>query len=112
MEQPIRKKYTDEYVKGVIQELKVKSLAIESASNNIIKEKMKVKELQKLLSLAESKLKQKAVEKSAETRKENGKYQIEWDQIKFKNQQLVCHVMELEEQLKKAMKRGLKKPSP
>ena len=58
MEQPIRKKYTDEYVKGVIQELKVKTLAIESASNTIIKEKMKVKELQKLLSLAESKLKQ------------------------------------------------------
>ena len=87
MEQSIRKKYTDEYVKGVIRELRVKTDAIELASSDIIKGKMKVKELEKLLSVANSKLKEKASEKSSETRKENSKYQIELEQAKFKNQE-------------------------
>ena len=68
--------------------------------------------MEKKLLAVESKIKQNASEKSAETKKVNIKLQLELNQANFISQQLVSRVAELEVQLKDAMKRGLKKPSP
>jgi chromosome segregation ATPase len=81
-------------------------------SNDLINQKMEIIALEKKLSVAESKLRQNAAEKSSETRTVNNKFQIELQQANDKVQHLENRVAEFEGQLKGTKKRGFKRPSP
>lgn len=111
-ERSIRKIYPYEFTKKLIQKCNAKTESMKQLSNDLLNKQMKIKDLEGKLSTAESKLKQNAAEKTAETKKVNNKLQLELNQANFKVQHLESRVAELEVELKDAMKRGLKKPSP
>ena len=110
--QPIRKVYSNEYISSVIRDNRAKSESLQTLTENVMDKKVQLKDLQKRLEAAQLKLKQKRFEKAAEIRKVNSRIVAELDNEKVKNQLLQIRINELEEDLKKAMKRGLKRPSP